>query len=146
MIIATLIGLLIAVTTVGWYGFERQREGYVLLVEHIKAERDAAKHEAQVFRRLVLPVYDRAEASGAGSSPVVQPQPETPASPARSSKVEPVAGSQPGQSLLNRRVPWRIRFKSQVAATNTKQKSTDALAAAITTQKLSAQKPENSHA
>jgi hypothetical protein len=68
------LGALFALLVVGWFAFERQRATYAQMFELLERERDAARHEAAVFRRLVLPVYDRAEKSiSVGESPTGSP-------------------------------------------------------------------------
>jgi len=126
--------LLALLAWLAWYGYRRQGETYEQLIAILERSREEARHEAEVFRRLVLPVYDRAEKVSLAASSSPQPlggkvATPTPAEPARSS-----------HSIVDRRIPWRIRFKQAVRWTNTKQKATDTLAAALRTQKP-AQKP-----
>lgn len=141
MTIGILLGLLLATLGIGWYGFERQAQVYRQLVGILEQQRDEARHEAKVFRRLVLPVYDKAESSLAStnvnSAAITSPQPvggvlSVAASPLAENSVH---SSPPQNPLLDRRVPFRIRFKQMSRATNTKQKATDTLATALASQK-----------
>jgi hypothetical protein len=140
------LGALFALLVVGWFAFERQRATYAQMFELLERERDAARHEAAVFRRLVLPVYDRAEKSiSVGESPTGSPAVggARVATPATSAHLPPGVSPKPSEVRLDRRIPFRIRWKHQAAAVNTKQKNTNTLAEA-----LSAQKPagEKAHA
>lgn len=129
--------LLALLAVLAWYGYQRQAETYEQLVSILERSRDEARHEAQVFRRLVLPVYDKAENSS--SSAVSPPQSlggvpvATSASPAQT----------PPSNLFNRRVPFRVRFNQARKAMNTKQQKTDALASALEKQSIP---QENQHA
>jgi hypothetical protein len=134
-----LIGLLLATLGIGWYAFERQSQVYQALIGAIAQQRDQAQHEAKVFRRIVLPVYDKAESSleSAAAKPETSSQPMAAAAPIHTpARVDPQAkGAAAPNPLTNRRTPFRIRFKQGARLLNTKQKATDTLAAALSSQK-----------
>ncbi len=126
----TLLGLLLAALALAWYAFDRQRQVYEHLFAVLERDRDEARQEAKVFRRLVLPVFDKAEQSVVSAAPASPPQQET------AGATEGRAGanhSSPAalHPLLNRRTPFRLRFKSAARMLNTKQKKIDALAASL---------------
>lgn len=135
-----LIGLLLATLGIGWYAFERQSQVYQALIGAIAQQRDQAQHEAKVFRRIVLPVYDKADSSlesAAANPPSTRSQPMAAAAPIHTpARVDPQAkGAAAPNPLTNRRTPFRIRFKQGARMLNTKQKATDTLAAALSSQK-----------
>ena len=129
---AAFISALIAVLIVGWFAFERQRETYEKLVRIVERDREEARHEASVFRKIVLPIYDRAEGS---SEPAALPSSSS-AAPAKQS-VPAVSPASSG-SVLTKRTPFRIRFNKFRQFTNTKQQAHDALAGALEKQKPAA--------
>lgn len=136
MITGLLIGLLVALIGVGWYAFESQRETYAQMIEILTTDREAARHEASVFRRLVLPSFDKVEnaASGVANNPVLGGGSPIAAPAGATPKAVP-----PVNPLRNRRTPFRIRFKQAAKLMNTGQRKTDALASALSQQKT--QKP-----
>lgn len=131
MITGTLLGLLLGTLGIGWYGFERQRHVYEQLIQILERQCGEARHEAKVFRRLVLPVFDKAE----NSISVNAPPPTEKEAPVCATE-RGVAAPNPSAAtpLMNRRTPFRIRWKQMAAAANTKQKNTDTLASAIASQ------------
>jgi hypothetical protein len=107
-------------------------------IKQLIHERDQARAEAAVFRRLVIPNFARAEAIGAGLNSAVAAHPSpTSDTPARTpeSGVQPIsasaAPSKKPNPLLNTRIPWRKRFKIATAQNNSEQQHTNTLAAAL---------------
>lgn len=135
MITGLLIGLLLGVIVVGWYGFERQRETYGQIVEILTRDRDAAKHEASVFRRIVLPAFDKVGSAVSGVAVSAVLGGGSVVGAAAPAGATPKA-AQPANPLLNRRTPFRIRFKQAAKMLNTGQRKTDALASALANQKV----------
>ena len=142
-----LLGLLAGVIATSVCAFRWQRETYESIITLLERQRDEARTEAKVFRGLLFPVLNRQpDSSGAGSSPAAPSS--SGGGLARSSKVEPSRGSQsPAPSsdptqffenlLRSRRIPFRQKFNLARMATNSKQKKTDTLAAALSQQKPS---------
>lgn len=110
-----LAGLLVGVLVAGWFGYERQREVYEQLVRTLENDRDAARSEAKVFRGLLFPVLNRVDAPAAL---LEQPDERSPA-----------------KRQVRSHIPFRLRFDQIRKVMNTRQQSTDALAAALAKQK-----------
>ena len=139
---AAFIAALIALLVVGWFAFERQRETYEQLARIMERDREEARHEGSVFRRIVLPIYDKAE-SGSPVKASSEPAAQTASSSAAPAKQPAPAGSpDPLAPIFSKRTPFRIRFNRFRKLTNTKQQAHDALAVALEHQKPAARTQE----
>jgi hypothetical protein len=133
---------------IAWFAFREQGRRYEQIVRILMADRDAARTEARVFRNLLAPAIARAEnpqpAKGDWFSPDTLDllNRNVAGMAAAAGKKERIGtqGDATPNPLANRRVPFRIRFKQAMKATNTKQQKTDALASALENQKPSQEK------
>lgn len=116
-----ILGVFMLAGFVGWYGYNQQAKRYEQIIRILAADRDKIREECTVYRNLLFPVLGRVE--GATEASRVEPRATT--RPAQAA-VAPSA-----QALLNRRTPFRIRFKQAVTQFNTPQKSHDALVKAL---------------
>lgn len=128
-----LFGLLLAVLLVGWYSFERQKETYGQLVAILARDRDEAKAELTAFRKVLFPGLARFDVKSEPhiDVPAAQPTPLAAGKTAGTSTKAPLTGN----PLMNKRVPFRVRFNSARKLFNTGQRNTDALASALQQQK-----------
>lgn len=140
MIISTLIGALLGVLGAGWYAYDRQAQIYAQLVGILEADRDHARKEAQVFRGLLFPALGKIE-----RNEVSVEAPATPAQPADAGS-RPQSAPRSSNPLLNKRTPFKIRFKKGLAMLNTKQQGRNELTAAIQKQVDALQMKEATHA
>lgn len=142
--------LLVMLGLVAWYGYRRQAETYEQVISILERARDEARHEAQVFRRLVLPVFDKVERDRAemGSlSPAPSHPPGMRGADAGASGTTNHTPQAPVPSPFNPRRRWVVRMKDAMRATNTKQKNTDTLARALERQSIPVPNPkENQNA
>lgn len=136
MMIGILVFVILLLCIVGHFATEQQRDVYERMIRQLEHDRDQARTEAQVFRRLVIPNFARAEAL---TSTAAAPTSPTSAGPARA--VDTKGQSAPngtaapsnriGNPAMNRRIPFRQRFKMLTAQHNTPQQKTNTLADAI---------------
>lgn len=104
------------------------RQAQELVREILTADRDSARNEAKVYRGALFPGITKieAEAPAKTATVAVAAQCDMTITPLRQ---------------VNRRRPFRIRFKENTARTNTPQKRTDALASAL--EKIPVQEKSN---
>lgn len=117
MIVGVLLGILIGVIGTGYMAFARQQQAHIEAVNFIQGVLDRERAECKVYRNLLFPVLSRVDQA----EPIKELIPRT---------IEKIAP----KPVLDRRVPFRIRFKQGMAKLNTKQRNTDALAAALAKQ------------
>lgn len=137
--LALVLGFVIG----GLFGARQQQRYDSALIEMLTSDRDAARHEATVLRGILCPVLSRrpnevsqgepapktaaagtAHSAGRGASPLAQAQVEA-QSPARTGR----------RFRRGIPTPFRTLFNTARANSNTPQKRTDALAAALSQQK-----------
>lgn len=132
--------IIVLLCALGYFATEQQRDVYERMIRQLEHDRDQARSEAQVFRRLVIPNFARAEAltSAAAAPPRPTPTSEAGARAAADTKGQqlPSPGAaapsnRTGNPAMNRRIPFRQRFKMLTAQHNTPQQKTNTLADAI---------------
>jgi hypothetical protein len=106
-----------------------ERRIYQQLIVSLECERDAARDEAQAFRGILIPKLAKVEGA-AGEPRAAAIPPELPLQRTAFSAASPIP-AKPVNPLLNKRIPFRLRFKMAAKANNMKQKQTDALASAL---------------
>ena len=111
--------ILAVLVAAGWYAFERQAAIYEQMVALLEKDREAARAESKVFRGLLFPGVAKIEMSADSRGQAAPPPSAAPVNP-----------------MLNRRVPFRLRWKQAVKLSNTKQMKTDALASALQKQEV----------
>lgn len=140
MMIGILVFVILLLCIVGHFATEQQRDVYERMIRQLEHDRDQARTESQVFRRLVIPNFARAEAltSAAAAPPNPPPTSEAGARAAVDQKGRPADNSsaaapsnRTGNPAMNRRIPFRQRFKMLTAQHNTPQQKTNTLADAI---------------
>jgi hypothetical protein len=118
-----MIGLLyvllgaILTASLGWWAVESQREAHEEVVQFLTEELCEARKQARAYLGILCPSTLKPE--GAQPVPVVPAQ-------------APAVVSRP--AVLNRRMPFKLRFKQNMKETNTKQGRIDVIAAALATQ------------
>ncbi len=133
MITALIVAVTIPLLTVGgllffanaifaWHD-RRQIEMHAEIIARLEIERDYARHEAKVYRGLLMPAVKRAEAESDDAVPAA-----TPRSAAQGSST---ASTHPAPLRRGRQVPYRSWFNQARRLTNTKQQRVDALGDAI---------------
>ena len=128
LVVGILFGMALMAAVMYFFILPAQTDIFERMIELLERHRDQARHEANVFRRLVLPQYDKAENSTPAGASSSTPQPT-------GGQAATLNAAAPAQPIQNRRLPFRIRLKQQMKATNFKQQKTDALAAALAAQK-----------
>ena len=135
-----LCGLLLGVIAAGWFGFERQRQVYEQLVATVEAERDKVAMEAKVYQRLLFPVLNRAEAGLGEANDTTQKRFSGEGQiGSASASSNPAQKNSVKRTVRRRNVPFRMLFNELRRAANTSQQKTDALATALSQQKVPTQ-------
>ena len=131
-----VMGGLLVILAVHFLVLPSQAKLHGQLADLMERDRQEAKAEAKVFRSLVLPGLAKLENAASNLGPATAPTALKASRPDPGANVVNPSPSPLGNPLLNRRVPWRIRFKQAVKDNNDPQKHTDALAAALRNQKV----------
>lgn len=113
------------------FALNRQREVYEQLVRTLENDRDAARQESKVFRGLLFPVINRAEAASEGAAAFSPGASSTPGRRAPKAAPLEVAAPKTVEEIWRLRVPYREKFKLLRQLSNSKQQRTDALASAL---------------
>ena len=109
---------------------DQQRAGYEQLIQSLEAERDHARHEAEVWRGMMIPRFKQAEAvSGEPRKPTDKLSGEGESVERGSPKAAP-ARKIPARGTMR----TRDYFNLVRQLTNTGQRSKDALVKSLTTQ------------
>lgn len=119
----------------------REEETFDQTVAHFEGELELARNEAKVYRNLLFPVLNRAEAPGAGAeNPLATTNlpPRVNRTPTKPAPTQ-AASATPGRKRPDLRLPFRLRFNQARKATNTPQMKVDALAEALMQQKVPTQ-------
>lgn len=104
-------------------------------IELLTADRDLARHEANVLRGILCPVLNRKPSEAAQGEPA-------PAKPAAQADAHPAGRGTPSPGMMRtgkQRISFRRAFNTARMLTNSKQRKTDALATAIDKAKASTQ-------
>lgn len=122
MIVGVLLGILIGVIGTGYMAFARQQQAHIEAVSFIQGVLDRERAECKVYRNLLFPVLAKAQPTLSTEHTVA-------------AQLEKYPNKQAfDRPVLDKRTPFRIRFKQGMAKLNTKQRNTDALAAALAKQ------------
>lgn len=121
MIVGVLLGILIGVIAVGYFAFIGQRLAHQEALSFVVGQLERERTESKVFRNLLFPV-------------LAKTQPEVRTLDDIKKDLPSYSGKLISKDVLDKRTPFRIRFKQGMAKLNTKQRNTDALAAALAKQ------------
>jgi hypothetical protein len=127
------IAFVAVLVLVEWFSFREQGRRYEQIIKLLETDRDAAKHEAKVFRNLLFPVMARAEGAAAEPTPYPQPGPASSRSAAPSKPATPQPKT--ADEIFKMKIPYREKFKLLMRLNNSKQLKHDALASALAQQK-----------
>lgn len=153
-----LIFVILLLCVVAHFAMQNVRQVYDRMIVQLQHDRDQARAEAAVFRRLCIPNFARAEAlSSAMTSTAAAPPSPTPTSEAgaratadqkgrpadNSTSAAAPSNRRPMNPAMDKRLRWQDRFKLLTRQHNTPQQKTKTLAEALLA--AEAKKKEQAH-